>query len=630
MNYTPHSSGSNSATSYPNNTSEEPTTEISKHYPSFESSETSKNRSLTNDLLRLRPALVYLKPYIWRTITASIALIATAALTLSLGQGLRLLVDDGLAAASVTQLHRIVAIFLILIILLSIGIFTRYYLVSWLGERISADLRKKVFNHILCLHPGFFDHNRSGEIQSRITTDTSLLQTVIGSSVSIALRNLLLLVGGTVLLVVTNFRLAAVALISVPLTVVPILFFGRRVKKLSRSSQDRIADLGSYVGETLRGFKTMLSFNQQHATSSSFNNHVENAFNTAVRMIKQRALLTAVVILLVTSALAAMLLLGGYDVINGNMSAGELSAFLFYAFIVVGAVGAIGDVIGDLHRAAGAASRLIELLAVKPLIEAPAKPLPLPHPVNGSIQIQGLAFAYLDREQTPALKDINLTVPAGHSLALVGPSGAGKSTLFNLILRFYNYQHGHILFDNVEIAHLDPSVLRQQIAYVAQDAVLFSGSLKDNILYGNPNATDEALMAAISAAYIDEFLPLLPKGMDSEIGEHGVRLSGGQQQRVAIARAILRNAPLLLLDEATSSLDASSERKIQDSLQKLMRERTSLVIAHRLATVINIDKIAVLEQGKIVAVGTHNELLEQSPSYLSWVELQSLTSHHKN
>ncbi|WP_027874191.1 ABC transporter transmembrane domain-containing protein [Spongiibacter marinus] len=571
----------------------------------------------------LRAMLGFLKPYRWQVIGASVALICTAGITLSIGQGLRLLVDNGFSSnASEAALNQALMLFFALVLLLATGTFVRFYLVSWIGERVSADLRKAVFAHVVTLHPGFFESQLSGDIQSRITTDTSLLQTVIGSSVSIALRNALMFIGGLIWLFVSNPKLTAMVMLSVPLVIVPILVFGRRVRRLSRSSQDKIASVGSFVGEAVKNIKLLQAFNHQTLDRKAFDGHVEVAFDVAIVRIKQRAWLSTVVIVLVLGAVTGMLWVGGHDVLAGRISGGELAAFIFYAVMVAASVGAISEVYGDLQRAAGATERLLELLAAENRILPPAAPAHLPVPVRGDIDFTSVSFAYASRPEHPAISNFSLSVPAGSSLALVGSSGAGKSTLIDLLLRFYDVSGGSICFDGVDIRNLDPDELRANIAMVPQQPVLFTGSVADNIRYGRPDASDAEIVSAAKAAFAHEFIERLPEGYQSFVGEGGVRLSGGQRQRVAIARAILADPKLLLLDEATSALDAESEYQVQQALERLMEGRTTVVIAHRLATVINVDRIAVLENGELVASGRHSELLVQSPLYARWASLQ--------
>ncbi|WAC44285.1 ABC transporter transmembrane domain-containing protein [Pseudomonas sp. SL4(2022)] len=571
----------------------------------------------------LRMAWRFIAPYRGRVFGALLALMFTAAITLSMGQGIKLLVDQGLATQSPEALQQSIGLFFVLVLALAIGTFTRFYLVSWIGERFVADIRKRVFNHLIELHPGFYESNRSSEIQSRLTADTTLLQSVIGSSLSMALRNLIMLVGGSVLLVVTNAKLSGIVLMALPLVVAPILIFGRRVRALSRQSQDRVADVGSYVGEVLGQIKTVQAYNHQNEDKRRFGLSAEAAFDTARQRIAQRAWLITVVIVLVLGAVGVMLWVGGMDVIAGRISGGELAAFVFYSLIVGSAFGTLSEVIGELQRAAGAAERIAELLQARNEITPPASDaLHLPQPVEGRIELQGLRFAYPSRPGSFAVDGINLQVAAGQTLALVGPSGAGKSTLFDLLLRFFDPQQGRILIDGVPIQQLDPRELRSSFALVSQNPALFFGSVEDNIRYGRIDASLAEVEAAAKAAHAHEFIMKLPDGYQTHLGDAGLGLSGGQRQRLAIARALLVDAPILLLDEATSALDAESEHLIQQALPPLMEGRTTLVIAHRLATVKSADRIAVIEHGKLAAIGSHSELVSSSPLYARLAELQ--------
>ncbi|MFN3714029.1 MAG: ABC transporter transmembrane domain-containing protein [Alcanivoracaceae bacterium] len=579
--------------------------------------------SRASPLSLFRFAVRWLAPYRAAVAGASLALLFTATVTLSIGQGLRMLVDRGLAAGEPALLNQSILLFLGLVVALAIGTFVRFYLVSWLGERVVADMRRQVFDHLLTLHPGFFDQNRSLEIQSRLTADTTLLQTVIGSSVSMALRNLLMMMGGIIWLFITNLKLTLIVMISVPLVVAPILIFGRRVRGLSRSSQDRLADVGSYVGEMLSQIKTVQAFNHEPVDRARFAGVVEQAFDVARRRIVQRALLIVVVIVLVMGAVGLMLWVGGMDVIEGRISGGELTAFVFYAVIVGMAVGSISEVIGELQRAAGAAERIVELLQSRSEIVAPAQDLiRLPAQVAGALQLDEVTFHYPSRPERAALSKVTLTVAPGETLALVGPSGAGKSTLFDLLLRFADPQQGDIRIDGVDIRRLDPADLRRCFALVPQQPALFFGTIEDNLRYGRPDATQAQLEAAARAANAEEFICQMPQGYQTRIGDGGVGLSGGQKQRIAIARAVLADAPVLLLDEATSALDAQSEHLIQQAMERLMQGRTTLVIAHRLATVMGADRIAVMDQGQLLAVGSHAELLRDNPLYARLAELQ--------
>jgi len=565
---------------------------------------------------------VFLKPYLTQIAIASVALVFTAALTLGLVQYVRLIVDRGFVEGSTESLNTAIIGFLVVAVLQAIGTFARFYWVSWLGERVTADIRKAVYNHIINLHPGYFEDNLSGEIQSRITTDTTLIQSVIGSSASIALRNLLMMIGGTLFLFITNPKLTSVVLLCIPLVIGPIMFFGRKVRRLSRDSQDEIANVGAYVGESIQQIKTVQAYNQQTHNDGVFSRYVETAFDVAKDRILMRSVLITIVMTLVFGALAAMIWVGGQDVISGRMSAGELTAFVAYAVIVATAVGAISQVISELQRAAGAMERLVELLEAESHIQAPAVPTQLHGAFNGQLEFRSVSFAYPSRPDTLALNEVSLTVRPGESLALVGPSGAGKSTLLDLVLRFYDPHAGRLTLDGIDVRDLTPTELRSHIAIVSQQPALFTGSVIDNIRFGRPYATLEEVRAAAESAFASEFIELLPQGYDSFLGEAGVRLSGGQRQRLAIARAILNDPEILLLDEATSALDAESERKVQLALEKLMKGRTSLVIAHRLATVMNVDRIAVLENGRLIATGTHGSLLEDCELYANLAKLQ--------
>ncbi len=570
----------------------------------------------------LNKAIVFLLPYKKQIAVALIALIVTSGLTLGLVQYVRIIVDSGFVAASTTSLNTAVAGFIVVAVLQAIGTFTRFYWVSWLGERVTADIRKAVFNHIIDLHPGYFEANLSGEISSRITTDTTLIQSVVGSSASIALRNLLMLVGGVILLFITNPRLTSVVLICIPLVIGPILYFGRKVRRLSRSSQDEVANVGAYVGESILQIKTVQAFNHQQHDDQMFGAHVEKAFKVALNRIWMRSVLIAVVTTLVFGALGVMIWVGGQDVISGRMSPGELTAFVAYAVLVASAVGAISQVISELQRAAGALERLMELLEAENEITSPQNPQHLNGEFKGRIDIDNVRFCYPSRPDTPALDGVTMTVQPGESVALVGPSGAGKSTLFDLVLRFYDPQSGAIRLDNINIKDLDPLELRGHIAIVSQQPTMFTGTVWDNIRYGRPDASDKEVHAAAEAAFASDFINRLPERYESHLGESGIRLSGGQRQRIAIARAILKDPEILLLDEATSALDAESEQKVQMALEQLMANRTSLVIAHRLATVMNVDRIVVLEDGKVIDQGTHRELLLSCPLYAKLANLQ--------
>ncbi len=580
------------------------------------------DRAASRRLTNLKPALKFLRPYLPQVAFASAALVLTAAVTLSIGQGMRLVIDEGLGEGSSDVLVRTVGLFAVLMLALTAGTFLRFYFVSWVGERVSADIRRAVFDHIIRLHPGFFERNLPTEIQSRITTDTTLLQTVIGSSVSIALRNALMFLGGLVLLFVTNAKLSLIVIASVPFVVAPVILFGRRVRSLSRRSQDTLAEVGSYAGESLRHIKVVQSFNHESADQAVFASRVETAFGVAVRRIRQRAMLVALVMLLVMAAIATMLWVGGGDVLSGQISAGERAAFIFYAFIVAGSVGAISEVYSDLQRAAGATERLLELLESPSEIAEPAVPASLPDTARGRLEFLDVVFRYPSRPEATVLDHVAFVVEPGEMVAVVGPSGAGKSTLFDLAQRFYDPLAGEIRLDGVDLRRLSLESLRARIGFVPQEAVLFAGTVGDNLRYGCPGATDEAVFEALRLAHAEAFVRALPAGLDTPVGEGGSGLSGGQKQRLAIARALLPGPRLLLLDEATSALDAESEQHIRDSIEALKGRCSIVAIAHRLSTVRQADRILVLDAGRLIASGTHDALMQSSELYARFARIQ--------
>ena len=567
----------------------------------------------------------FVRPYKKVLVAAAVALVFTAGITLSIGQGVRLLVDQGLTGDSSQALAHAVLVILALAGLMAMGTYVRFYLVSWLGERVVADLRKAVFDHIVTLHPSYFETNRSGEIMSRLTTDTTLLQNIIGSSFSMALRSALMFVGALILLLFTNLKLSLIVLVGVPLVLLPIVLYGRRVRKLSKASQDSIADVGSYAGEIIQHIKTVQSYTRERYEKQAFAAEVETAFEVAKRRVRQRALLIAVVILLMFGAVSGLLWVGGNDMIAGRMSSGDLAAFVFYAIMMGSAVATISEVYGELQRATGATERLMDLLQVESEIPVSTGEAGSDQPLRaseGRVAFEAVDFSYPSRPDHPAIRRLSLNVEAGKSLALVGPSGAGKSTLLELLQRFYDPLGGRITLDGMDIREMDTNTLRGQMAVVPQQPALFTADVWYNIRYGKPDASDEEVIAAAKAAHAHEFIQQLPDGYNSHLGEQGTRLSGGQKQRLAIARAILKDPKILLLDEATSALDAESEYHVQQALQALMQNRTTIIIAHRLATILHADNIAVLDEGQLVAQGSHQELIEISPLYKRLAELQ--------
>lgn len=573
-------------------------------------------------LKSLVPIFAFVLPYKKMLGGALIALLLTSGVSLSLGQGVRLIIDNGFIAGSQEQLSAAVGVMIIMISLLAIGTFSRFYLMSWLGERVSADIRKAVFNQLLSLHPSYFEENRSGEIMSRLTTDTTLLQSIIGSSFSMALRSLLMLVGGMVMLLVTNFKLSLIVMGFVPIVLLPMMFFGRKVRTLARKSQDSIADIGAYAGEIIQNIKVVQSYTHEAQEKSAFGNEVESAFQVARQRIKQRSVLIATVIFMTFGAISVMLWFGGMDVLEGTITGGELGAFVFYAIMVAMSVATVSEVYGELQRAAGSAERLLELMSVESEIKIPLELTQMQNDAETVIEFSQVNFSYPSRPDSPALKNINLQIQRGKIIALVGPSGAGKTTLFELLQRFYDPQQGKILFKNAPLTKLNPTNLREQMGMVPQHPILFSTDVWHNIRYGRPDASDDEVISAAKRAHADEFIQQLPDGYASFLGEQGVRLSGGQKQRIALARAILKDPEVLLLDEATSALDAESEHHVQAALNELMKDRTTLIIAHRLATVIHADIIVLMDKGRIVDSGSHAELLGKSALYKRLCELQ--------
>ena len=581
-----------------------------------------EERPPSRDIGQIRRIARFLAPYRMALVGALAALTLAAATVLALGFGLRKLVDEGFRGNDTALLDRALIVMFAATALLALASYGRYYLVSWLGERVVADIRRAVYDHLIELGADFFERTRTGEIMSRLTTDTSVLQVVLGATASSALRNLLMLVGGTVLLVITSPKLTGLVFLVVPAVVLPLIVYGRRVRRLSRLSQDRVADVGALADESINAVRTVQAFCREDLERRRFAERVEEAFGAAVRRIGARALLTAMVIVLVFCAVGTVLWIGGHDVVAGRISAGELSAFVFYAVVVAGSVGSLSEVVGEFQRAAGAAERLVDLLALEPSIAAPPAPVALPEPARGEVALERVSFRYPARPEVSALADFDLLVNPGERVALVGPSGAGKSTVLQLILRFYDPQAGVVMVDGVDVKRATPRAVRARIALVPQEPVVFAASAWENIRYGRPEASDAEVRAAAEAAAAAEFLDRLPDGFATQLGERGVTLSGGQRQRIAVARAILKDAPILLLDEATSALDAESEQAVQRALARLMTGRTTVVIAHRLATVLKADRIVVMEEGRIVAEGSHDELVTQGGLYAHLAELQ--------
>jgi ATP-binding cassette subfamily B protein len=555
---------------------------------------------------------------------AALALLVAAAATSGVPYAFKLIIDKGFGHGSGTErdIARWFEYLLLLTSVMAIATAVRFYFVSWLGERTVADIRLAVHRNLLRLSPGFFEENRPAEITSRITVDTTIIEQVVGTTVSVALRNLVLGVACVVILFALAPKLAVLMLLGVPLVVAPIMLLGRKVQQVSTRSQDRIADVGTVTSEVLGAMKIVQAFNQEERETSRFTSAVERVFATAKRRILLRAMMTAIVIFLLFGAITLVIWQGAVDVAGGRMSGGTIAAFVLYGGLLAGAFGALSEVYGDLLRAAGASERLAQLLDAEPEIRAPANPVSLPDPSRGELVFEHVTFHYPTRRDTSALNDFNLTVHPRERLAVVGPSGAGKTTIFQLAERFYDPQRGRILFDGVDLRDADPADVRQRIAMVPQEVVIFAASARDNLRYGNWNATDEQLWQAARDANAEEFLRALPDGLDTFMGEGGTRLSGGQRQRIAIARALLRDAPLLLLDEATSALDAEGERLVQDALDRLMTDRTTIVIAHRLATVRGADRIVVMDEGRIVEEGTHAALTARGGLYARLARLQ--------
>jgi ATP-binding cassette subfamily B protein len=574
----------------------------------------------------LRRLLPYIARYKGRALAALAALIVAALTTLVVPVAVRRMIDFGFSARAAELIDNYFSVMIAVVAVLAVSSALRYYLVTTLGERIVADLRADVFAHLTKLSQSFFDTARTGEMISRLTADTTQIKSAVGSSVSVALRNLVLFLGGAAMMVVTSPRLSLFVLAAIPVIVLPLVGFGRAVRKRSRAAQDTLADASGYASELIGAVRTLQAFTNELLATRRFSAAVEEAYNAARGATRARSILTAIAIFLIFASVVIVLWVGAQDVMAGNITAGRLGQFILYAVFAAGGLGQLSETWGEIAQASGAAERLFEILSVEPQIKAPAKPAALPKPARGEVAFRDVRFAYPTRSDVPVLNGISFTVKPGETLALVGPSGAGKSTIFHLILRFYDPKSGAVTFDGVNLPDADPAALRSNIALVPQDTVVFGTSVRENIRFGRLDASDAEIEKAAEAAYASEFIARLPQGYDTQVGERGVTLSGGQRQRIAIARAILREAPLLLLDEATSSLDAESETLVQQALEKLMAERTSIVIAHRLATVLSCDRILVLDQGRIVEEGTHASLIAQGGLYARLAKLQFETA----
>ncbi|HXD12568.1 MAG TPA: ABC transporter transmembrane domain-containing protein [Xanthobacteraceae bacterium] len=579
----------------------------------------AKRRGALRPLASLLP---YVRRYRWRAISALAALILAALTTLIVPVAVRRMIDFGFTARGIALIDSYFLVMIGVAAVLALSSALRYYLVTTIGERIVADLRGDVFAHLTSLSLAFFDEARTGELISRLTADTTQVKSAVGTSVSIALRNLVLFVGASAMMVVTSPRLSSFVLAAIPIIVLPLYAFGRAVRRRSRFAQDTLADASAYAAELIGAVRILQAFTNERLGIARFRDAVERAFLAARDSIRARAILTAIAIFLVSSSVVVVLWIGAQDVLSLKITPGRLSQFILYAALAAGALGSLSEIGGEVAQASGAAERLFELLAIKPAIVRPTRPLALPTPVRGEVAFADVRFSYPTRSEVTALNGVSFRVRQGEKLAIVGPSGAGKSTIFHLLLRYYDPTGGHVTYDGVRLSDLDPAELRARIALVPQDSVMFATSVRDNIRFGRPDASDAEIVRAAEHAHAGAFIAAMPQGFDTPVGERGVTLSGGQRQRIAIARAILRDAPLLLLDEATSSLDAESETQIAAALAELMQQRTTIVIAHRLATVLSCDRILVMDEGRIVEEGTHQALVAAGGLYARLARLQ--------
>ena len=591
-------------------------------HPAQTLEEQARRRQKSKNVKPLKALMPFILQYPWRVIGAFVSLVLAAVSTLTLPVAVRYVIDNGFSGTDAAAVDIYFKAMMGVAVVIGIASASRFYFVSWLGERVTSDLRLAVYSHITKLSPSFFEVTKTGEVLSRLTADTTLIKTVVGSSASIALRNIFMFIGAAIMLSITSLSLSSLAVLILPMIIIPMILFGRMVRRLSRASQDRIADTSAMASETIQSIQVVQAFTHEEEDRRKFSDIVENSFATAKMRVMARSFLTALAFTLVFAGVVGILWLGAQKVVTGEMSSGTLGQFIIYAILCSTAIAALSEVWGDIQLAAGATERLVEILEVEPQIKAPQNPVTMPARVEGHVEFKDVTFNYPTRPQIAALDEFSFSVSPGETVALVGPSGAGKSTVFQLLMRFYDPSAGTVGLDDVNLQQADPLDIRQQISIVPQETVIFADTVYQNILFGRPSASANEVYAAADKALADEFVRQLPDGYDTVLGERGVTLSGGQRQRIAIARAILRNAPLLLLDEATSALDAESEKVVQMALERLMEGRTTLVIAHRLATVLKADRIIVMDSGKVIATGTHAQLLEQEGLYQRLANLQ--------